>query len=213
MIRINLLPDAKRASGGSGSGQLWGVIYLLACFAWGLVLFLFYLNEASALEEQQAKNAEVQTQIKRVEGMSANLTEVETKLEESRKLENVVSKLQAARQGPTRVLMELSRVLSAGRGPTVDADVLEQLRRENPLAGYNPGWDIRRLWIASFKEDGGNCRIDGFGKTNEDVAEFLRRLSLSEIFENVTLSNTSSAKDPETKLPTVAFQLQCKVRY
>lgn len=213
MIRINLLPDAKRARAGSGSTQLWGVIYLLACFAWGLVLFLFYLNEASALDEQLAKNSEIQAQISRVQSMSANIAEVDKALAESRKLEEVVGKLQAARQGPTRLLMELSRVLSAGRGPTVDAEVLAQLRRENPLAGYNPGWDIRRLWITEFSEQNGACTIAGNGKTNEDVAEFLRRLSLSEIFENVTLVNTSAATDSETKLPIVGFQLTCNVRY
>lgn len=213
MIRINLLPDAKRASGATGSGQLWGVIYLLACFAWGLVLFVFYLNEANVLDEQLGRNAELKAQIGREQGKSANLAEVEGKLAHSRQLEEVVAKLQAARQGPTRLLMELGRVLSAGRGPTVNPDVLDQMRRENPLAGYNPGWDIRRLWLTSFEERSGSCKIKGMGKTNEDVAEFLRRLSLSEIFEDVMLVSTTSTKDQETSLPIVSFDLTCSVRY
>ena len=109
--------------------------------------------------------------------------------------------------------MELSRVLSAGRGPTVNPDVLEQMRRENPLAGYNPGWDIRRLWLESFQERSGDCQMSGKGKTNEDVAEFLRRLSLSEVFDDVTLVSTDSGKDAASGLPIVGFSLTCKVRY
>jgi len=111
------------------------------------------------------------------------------------------------------VLMELSKVLSAGRGPTVDADHLESMRRDNPLATFNPGWDIRRLWLISFAEENRNCRITGYGKTNEDVAEFLRRLALSEIFENVTLETTASSKDADSGLPVVQFRLSCEVKY
>jgi len=213
MIRINLLPDAKRASGATGSAQLWGVIYLLACFAWGLVLFLFYLNQANLLEEQTARNAEIEAQIAREKSKSTNLSDVEAKLSHSRQLEEVVGKLQSARQGPTRLLMELGRVLSAGRGPTVNPDVLDQMRRENPLAGYNPGWDIRRLWLDSFEERSGSCKMAGKGKTNEDVAEFLRRLSLSEVFDEVTLVSTSASTDADSNLPIVGFNLTCKVRY
>lgn len=213
MIRINLLPESRRAAAGGASAQLWGVVYLLATFAWCVVLFLFYLNQASALEEQQAKNNEVEEQIKRARSGTGNVEALQAQLAESRKLEGVAAQLQNARLGPARLLMELSRIISQGGGPTVDADVLARMRQDNPLAGYNPGWDIRRLWLKSFEEQGGDCQILGHGKTNEDVAEFLRRLSLSEVFEEVQLQSTEAAKDPATKLPVVQFRLACKVRY
>ncbi|MDD9939725.1 MAG: PilN domain-containing protein [Myxococcales bacterium] len=213
MIRINLLPEGRRAAAGGGSVQLWGVAYLLTTFAFCVGLFLIYLNQASALDEQRAKNAEVQRQIDKAKAGIDNLTELEAKLAESRKLESVATELQNARLGPARLLMELSRVLSQGRGPTVDPEVLEQMRRENPLAGYNPGWDIRRLWLTGFREEDGKCNMSGKGKTNEDVAEFLRRLSLSEVFDEVTLQATKADKDSSTSLTVVQFELSCKVRY
>lgn len=213
MIRINLLPESRRAVGGGASAQIWGVAYLLATFAACVFLFLWHMTQASALKEQVAKNAEIQQQISRANTGTDNIEQLKAELAESRKLEDVATKLQNARLGPAHLLMELSRVLSQGRGPTVDPDVLEQLRRDNPLAGYNPGWDIRRLWLTEFRESDGSCDMTGLGKTNEDVAEFLRRLSLSEVFDEVELKATSSVTDDRTGLPVKKFQLSCKVRY
>ena len=211
MIRINLLPDTKRQVATGGGAQVWGVIYLLAAFAWGVVLFLVYLKYSNMLEEQQAKNTALQDDINRVTAQSADLGDIEAKLAKSRQLEEVVTGLLDARQGPASVLMELSHVLSEGAGPTVDPDHLETLRRENPLLVYNPGWDIRRLWLTTFEEDAGKCKMRGFGKTNEDVAEFLRRLSLSEKFDKVTLQRTGFVEQQD--LPVVDFELTCEVKY
>ncbi|HEX7479880.1 MAG TPA: PilN domain-containing protein [Polyangiales bacterium] len=213
MIRINLLPEAKRVQAASGSTQMWGIAYLLSTFAWCVVLTLFYLNYKSTLEEQTKLNGDLETQISQVKGKSANIGEVEAALAKSRQLEEVVSKLQSARQGPARVLMELSRMLSEGGGPAVSPERLEALRHDNPLAGFNPGWDIRRLWLTSFTEQNRKCTITGLGKTNEDVAEFLRRLALSDLFEHVTLQSTAATTEPLTHSAVVGFTLSCQVRY
>jgi type IV pilus assembly protein PilN len=213
MIRINLLPAAKRATAAGGSTQVWGIAFLLSTFVWGVLLFLFYNNYKSHLDEQHAANTALEQEIEQAKQKSANIGDVEAKLAKSRQLEDVVSKLQTARQGPTRVLMELGKLLSAGGGPTVTAERLEALRRDNPLAGFNTGWDVRRLWLTSFTEQNRRCSIRGFGKTNEDVAEFLRRLSLSSLFEKVTLQATASATEPGNLIPVVSFDLSCQVRY
>ena len=213
MIRINLLPEAKRQVSTGGSAQVWGVVYLLACVAWGVVLFIVYLNYKSVLEEQNVKNDELQGQIDRAKAQTQNIGEVEGKLAKIKELENVVSSLQAARQGPARVLMELVHVLSEGGGPTVPAETLEKMRGDNPLGAFNAGWDVRRLWIESFVETDRKCHVEGSGKTNEDVAEFLRRLNISEVFRAVALQSTSAALDPKTGTPTVHFSLSCEVKY
>ena len=211
MIRINLLPAAKRAAATGGSTQVWGIVYLVAAFAWGVLLFLVYHNAQAQLDERRAANTELEQQIEVAKQKSANIGEVEAKLAKSRQLEEVVGKLQTARQGPTRVLMELIKLLSVGGGPSVSAERLEELRRDNPLAGFNAGWDVRRLWLTSFTETDRHCLIKGFGKTNEDVAEFLRRLSLSSLFEKVKLQSTASADSGS--LPLVSFDLSCEVKY
>jgi len=205
------LPEAKRAAATGGNAQTWGVIYLLACLAWAVILVLFYLNKHGSLEEQQAKNDELQGLIDRAKSQSENISDVEAKLQKSKQLEEVVGGLQAARQGPARVLLELSKILSEGGGPTVPPDQLDAMRRDNPLQLYNPGWDVRRLVLDTFEETSRKCTMTGSGKTNEDVAEFLRRLNISEVFDKVTLQGTNAASDKEG--PAVHFNLTCEVKY
>jgi type IV pilus assembly protein PilN len=225
VIRINLLPGTKRSlksadagKGGAAGGQgspFWPIVYLgMAGAACGVFGFLYFRLDGQ-LTEKQRVNADLQQQIARVQSESAQLAELQAKLQASLDLENLVAELQRARLGPTRVLLEISKILSEGAnaGPTIDPQRLEQMRRENPLAGYNPGWDARRLWLTSFIEDQRNCKVAGVGKTNEDVAEFLARLSLSELFEDVTLQRTQATTDTGTGLPLISFELTCKVIY
>lgn len=215
MIRINLLPGArsqKRASSTS-SPQGWFVSYGVAALLTAAILAFVYVRALGRLEEQQSANAALTREIRELESQSANIDEVRGQLERSRQLENVVSELQRARYGPTQVLMEISRILSVGGGPTVDPQRLEQLRRVNPLATYNVGWDPRRLWVTEFSEEDRSCNIKGAGKTNEDVAEFLRRLTLSDLFDQVALVQTRGAEDRDTHLPVIEFELNCRVNY
>jgi len=110
-------------------------------------------------------------------------------------------------------MLELTRVLTAGRGPTVDRDKLEQLKRDNPSAVPNVNWDPRRLWLVSYKEADRTVKLAGLARDGEDVSEFLRRLSLSDYFYDVKLLPASKGQDGVTKLELVRFELSAKVRY
>jgi type IV pilus assembly protein PilN len=219
MIRINLLPQAKKAArapaaaAAPGSEQAWAVVYLVAMVLFSVGLAGIYVLYQGELEEQRTQNNNLDAQIQRLRERSAQLEETRAKLQASLELETLVAELDQIRQGPTRVLMELSKILSAGGGPTIDPQRLEELRRENPLAGYNRSWDPRRLWLTEFREENRDCRMTGQGKTNEDVAEFLRRLALSEVFETVTLTKTEATEDNASGLSFIGFELTCRVRY
>ena len=222
MIRVNLLPtEKKRArrattapmpSGDLGLGT-WGAIYGGAVAVWLLVLGVLYFVQSGELETLVQENKTLQARRDELQGKTKGLSEVEARLEKSRRLETVVQELERARRGPTRAVMELSRVLSSPGGPTINPAELERMREENPLAGYNESWDVRRLWLTRFEEIDRECKIGGMGRSNEDVAEFLRRLTLSEIYDDVTLQRTRAASDPETGLQTVGFDVTCKVNY
>lgn len=213
MIRINLLPQAKRATGGgTTSTQVWGYLYLAGAIVWCLALAFVYFSLVSDRDQALAQNAEVERQIARVKQESGNLEGLQQQLEKARQMEKVVQDLLAARQGPTRVLIELSSILSQGRGPTVDAAKLEEMRKSNPEAGFTPGWDVRRLWLTEFEEERMQCHITGTARNNEDIAEFLRRLSLSSSFDEVTLVRTGPQEGAKDE-GLVVFDLRCKVRY
>jgi len=215
MIRINLLPGTRKAAstGASGTIQGWIVGYLVAAAVLVVVLVFVFLSKSRELNELAARNDTVHREIVNLESQSANIEQVRAQIAESRSLEAVVNDLQRARYGPTAVLMELSQLLSAGGGPTVDPQRLEEIRRQNPLAAFNPGWDPRRLWITELEEEDRVCTIRGSGRTNEDIAELLRRLTLSERFENVELVRTEGTEDRETRLVFIAFELTAGVIY
>jgi type IV pilus assembly protein PilN len=215
MIRINLLPQAKRATATTNTGtQVWGYLYLAAAVVWCVALAFVYFSVISDRDQVLAQNADLTRQIEQVKAKGGNLAELQKQLEKARQLEEVVNKLIAARQGPTRMLLELSAILSQGRGPNVDPKKLEEMRKSNPEAGFSPGWDTRRLWIKSFKEDQLTCTITGEARNNEDIAEFLRRLSLSSSFEDVSLVRTGQPTGGNAAAQaSVSFDLKCKVRY
>jgi type IV pilus assembly protein PilN len=214
MIRINLLPQAKRVAASANTGTaLWGYLYLASAIIWCVALAFVYFSLISDRDQVLAQNSDLTRQIEQVKARGGNLEQLQKELEKARELENVVNKLIAARQGPTRMLLELSAILSQARGPTVDPKKLEEMRKSNPEAGFSPGWDARRLWLKTFKEENLSCAITGEARNNEDIAEFLRRLSLSTSFEQVALVRTGAATGAGTGQASVSFDLKCKVRY
>jgi type IV pilus assembly protein PilN len=110
-------------------------------------------------------------------------------------------------------MLELSRIMTQGRGPTVDRDKLEQLKRDNPTAVPNANWDPRRLWLANYRETDRTVRLTGLSRDGEDVSEFLRRLSLSDYFYDVRLLPATKSVDAVTKLELIRFEMSAKVRY
>ena len=210
MIRINLLPQGKKGtqSTSSGSGQLWAVIYLLAAFIWIVGLGLIYFQYKGELEGIQAENRRLDQRIAELQRRTQGIEELRARLQRSRQLEEVVAELERSRTGPLRVVMELSRVLSNPGGPTIDAAHLAELRADNPYAGFREGWDVKRVWLRSFVESERRCTIQGAAKTNEDVAEFLRRLDLSELFTSIRLERTNEDSEGD-----ITFVLQGEVQY
>ncbi len=223
MIRINLLPSDKRkrarriapAALPSADFSLgtWGAVYGGAIAVWLAVLGVLYFVQSAELETVAEENKTLQARRDELQGKTSGLAEVEGRLEKSRRLEQVIQELERARRGPTRAVMELSKVLSNPGGPTINPEELERMRQDNPLAGYNESWDVRRLWLTRFEEVERECTMAGMGRSNEDVAEFLRRLTLSEIYEDVTLQRTRASVDPGTGLQTVGFDITCRVKY
>ncbi|QQR89187.1 MAG: PilN domain-containing protein [Myxococcales bacterium] len=215
MIRINLLPQAVRATSAGASGQAWAVVYGAVAAVWCIVLLVVYLIGNNELEELETRNNDLSQKIDTLKQQSADLETLKEKLAKSQELEEVVDGLQRARLGPTNIMLELSRILSHGGGPTVDKEVLEKMREENPLAGYSPKWDGRRLWLTGFSEEDRECTLRGLGKTNEDIAEFLRRLAISEFFEEVTLQKSQMDRSSNSKndVDMIGFTVTCRVKY
>jgi type IV pilus assembly protein PilN len=213
VIRINLLPAKRRAERTAEGSQLWLVAVLVAFLLEVVGLFVFHSIKSEVLKDQNRTNAELTTQIDRSKATVANHSEVKTKLGELRAREDAIAKLQSARTGPTAVMLELARMLTPGRGPSVDPERLQQFRKDNPLAVYNPSWDARRLWLTKFVEQQRKVRLEGVARDGEDVSELARRMNLSSLFYEVRLLPAKTEKDPTSGMEVVRFELEAKVRY
>lgn len=211
MIRVNLLPQKRRIS--DEGGQLWGVVILVLLVLELVGLFLFHGMKQDELLAQTRKNSEIQSQIDQSRAAVQNHAEVKAQLERFRAREEAIGKLQNARTGPTAVLLELSRLLTPGSSPTVPAERLSQLRRENPLALFNPTWDARRLWITKYEESQRHVRLEGSARDGEDVSELARRLLLSSFFTDVKLLPAKKQAANKSGIQFVDFQLEATARY
>lgn len=211
MIRINLLTQKRAAP--TSSRELWLVAILGLCVVEIVACLVVYGIKQDELESQQRENASIESQVAKIKSVAKDHDEVKTKLTGLRAREDAIAKLQSARSGPTAMLLEVARILTPGRGPSLDPDQLAKLRRENPLADYNPSWDARRLWLVSFVENEREVRLDGMARDGEDVSELARRMNLSSYFYDVRLLPAKRQKEKVTGLEMVSFQLQAKVRY
>jgi type IV pilus assembly protein PilN len=211
VIRINLLTQKRAAP--TSSRELWLVAILGLSVVEIVGCLVVYSMKQDELETQQRENASIQSQVSKIKGVAKDHEEVKTKLAGLRAREDAIAKLQSARSGPTAMLLEVARILTPGRGPSVDPDHLAKLRRENPQSDYNPNWDARRLWLVSFVENERDVRLDGMARDGEDVSELARRMSLSSYFYDVRLLPAKRQKEKTTGLEMVSFQLQAKVRY
>lgn len=213
MIRINLLPQKRRAEARTETRQLWLVAVMVAFLGEIAGLFVFHSVKHEELLDQQKKNTEIQAQIDQSKASVANHPEVKKKLEDLRAREAAITKLQNARSGPTAVLLELTHILTPGRGPSVAPDHLSQIRRDNPLAVFNGNWDPRRLEVTAFNEQARKVKLEGVALDGEDVSELARRMNLSDYFSNVVLLPGKQEKQPVTGLSVVRFSLEAQVKY
>jgi type IV pilus assembly protein PilN len=219
MIRINLLPikqDRKREAG--RNQVLIGLLVIvleLACF------ILLYLDASADVDEQRNENQTIQAKVKRIEKQVKDHKRILAEIEEYEKRQEAIDSLQAARTGPVFVMLELSQILSKGGRPHIDHDRYQEMIQSNPASGYDENWDHRRLWLDSFQEKDRGVRVSGQGLTHEDVAEFIRRINLSDFFTSSELVSTNleqpkismdgfAAKESD---PVVRFVVTAKVRY
>jgi len=212
MIRINLLPQKRTSKRGESSSQLWLVAILVIGLAEVAGCFVFHSFQEAKLTEQRKKNSQIKEQAAQVRRSVANHDEVKKALDQLRAKEEAIAKLQRARTGPTAVMLELSRVLSTGQGPSVSPERLAKIQKDNPLAAYDPSWDARRLWLTKLVEQQRKVRLEGLARDGEDVSELAQRLGLSSYFEEVKLLPAKKQKS-DSGLELIKFELEAKVKY
>jgi type IV pilus assembly protein PilN len=215
VIRVNLLPQKRGARGAAPTQSPKWLLAVLAVLVVEIIgLFVFHKTQLDELKAQKDSNQQLQGKIDQIKQIVANHEQIKKDLAVLRAREDAIAKLQAARSGPTAVLLELAQVLTTGKGPTADQERLLKLKQENPLSVYNPGWDTRRLWLTSYVESDRVVKIEGLARDASDVSELAQRLKLSVYFYDVTvLTGKKGSSSNADKIELADFALQMKVRY
>jgi type IV pilus assembly protein PilN len=209
VIRINLLPirKVKRAEASQRQFLYLGMAILATV---GAVVFV-HLQAASQLDDIMRRNTILTADVARLKQEIGDYDKIRAQREELLRQRKTIQALDAGRTGPVYLLREMSELLSPGKGPTFDRVSYEETLRRDPNAGFNASWDPRRVWMEGYSEDQKHVRIRGAAKSNEDVAEFLKRLNSSVFFSEVNLDSTSQVSGHGIKF--VDFSLSANVIY
>ena len=219
MIRINLLPVKQDRRKEAGRNQL-AIGFAVVLLEVG-ICFMISMNLSSDIDAQKNKNNIVEAEVNRIKKEISDHQQILNEIREYEKRQAAIDGLQNARTGPVFVMLEMSNLVSKNGRPSIDNDKYQEMLRNDPAAGYDENWDYRRLWISEFKEKDREIVIKGQAMTHEDVAEFLRRINLSDFFVSNELISTDLAppnlgkdkkSDTESE-PVVHFELKGEVRY
>ncbi len=162
MVEINLLPhrEARRAA---------DIRETIALLVLGLVVLAgggFFLGSSarSDLEMARTNIAQLEADIERYKPQQALIAKFKTRKQHLQDKLDVIDSLERARNGPVRVLDEIS-----SRVPD-------------------------RLWLTSITTKGNEIRLKGKSLDTGVVADFLRSLNGSEYFKNVDLEKTEGGE-------------------
>ncbi|HZS36229.1 MAG TPA: PilN domain-containing protein [Polyangia bacterium] len=211
MIRINLLPvkAAKRREQGQRQLLVGAAAITLAVVG----IIVFHTAQASQINELRTKNQETSTAIAKLKAEIGDYEVVKAQREDLIRQRDAIKRLQSNRSGPVWLMRELSDILTKGKGPTFNKEQYEEQLRRDPNAGVNPNWEPVRLWLINYEEKAHAVKIHGGAKSDEDVAEFLKRLKLSAFFSNVYWQQTQPQFDQKLNISYVTFDVTCQVNY
>lgn len=211
MIKINLLPvkAAKRRADGQRQ-VLVGVVAVTVAIV-GVILF--HGATVSRIDGEKAVNAKLEADIAKLKSEIGDYDLIKAQREELIKQRDAIKKLQANRSGPVWMMREFSDILTPGKGPTINKEAYEEQLKRDLSAGFNPNWDPRRVWLLDYAELAQSVTLKGAAKSDEDVAEFLKRMKQSVFFTDVYWQQTQPQFDQKTNVTYVTFDVTCKVKY
>lgn len=212
MIRLNLLQVrvARERKRISAALQLIVLLVALVVEVGVLVFLTLRLSDQVEAKDEEIRSLRGTLEVKR--SQTADFEAKKAELEQIRGKKQVIEGLRAARTGPKNMLAEVMRLLSKGRGPTMD-EATQALVRQRPDQSFHREWDHRRLWLRSFTEEDRQATIVGSALDVQDIGEFQRRLNLSQYFDDVRWVSSPESESTEDAESRYDFTLKVRVVY
>jgi type IV pilus assembly protein PilN len=213
MMHINLIRAKKARRRDPGERSL--VIMGAAIVAATAIMAFITVGASTELQKLVRANDIVKDDIERLKTELGDYDKIKQQRQDLLAQQKTIDALKTGRTGPVYLMREMSEILTSRKGPTFDRTSYEERLRRDPNVGFNSGWDPRRVWLESFEEVQRKVRVQGSARTNEDVAEFLKRLQLSVFFMDVTPESTTQVGDSATAggARHVTFNVSARVVY
>lgn len=181
MIRINLLPVRQTQRRQTVHKQLLGgaaalVVTIIICIVW-------YAKVSSDSQELQAAIQQKTTELKNLEKIIGQVTDLQAKKKELEEKQGIIDRLRKGKTGPVRALDDLSSEIPD------------------------------RVWITSLNEASSNVTIKGMAIDHEDVSAFMKSLQNSRYFSNVRLGFSKASTDKGQGVTLYEFEISCQVNY
>lgn len=174
MIRINLLGAREPSAGAidlapSAPSEKKGLIVAVLIFGAALgVCGYFYLSAKNAIGALDEEINQLQQEKARLQAIIARVNEFEKKLQELEKREQLIETLKREREGPVRMLDDLS------------ADL--------------PDF----VWLTSLTQGANSVTVNGMASSYVSIADYIQRLEASDIFQNVELIDARQGREEFT---------------
>lgn len=207
MIRINLIGQKAKVKGASPKVQILFYVGLLVIEA--VVLAVWHQQLSSELTSASRRTREATAKIEDLRRVKDEWGRWQTEKADLDRQSAIFETLKADQIGPPSMLQFLSYVLSpVPEGPGASDEIKAQ-----ELAGWNPRWDARRVWLRQINEKGGVVSIRGEALDHEDVAEFYRRMESADFFSRVEPGVQSRRYEDALGVNMVEFSVTANLTY
>lgn len=207
MIRINLLGLKAKPKPTASRKQL--VVFVGLVVLEALFLFVWHQKLASELTDATKRTKEASAKIDDLKRVKVAWEQWQAEKADLDRQSQVFETLRADQIGPPMMLQYLSYTLTA----LDDTPAGRDEAKAQELAGWNPKWDARRVWLTNIKQKDQLLTIEGQSLDHEDVAEFYRRLESSDFFSSVEPGLQTRKVHPELGIRFVEFTATADVSY
>ncbi len=188
MIRVNLLGVREPTAGPvdlapSAPSEKKGLVFAVLIFGAALgVCGYFYLSAQQTISNLDEEINQLQQEKARLQAIIARVNEFEKKLQELERREELIETLKREREGPVRMLDDLSAQL--------------------------PDF----VWLTSLNQAANNITISGMASSYVSIADYIQKLEESDHFQNVELIDARQGREeftsfqlrPQTVTPQAA---------
>ncbi len=213
MIRINLLPRKKKRKAAPIEGEQTIAVGMgiVMAFAAGLYFFV-HVPQQDDLDVQNKSVSKIRRDNKKISEITKDFDTLKASFAAAKKQAASIKQLNDARATPANFLFELASILKPGGGPSMTADMVQAVNRNENLL-WQKNWDPSNVWIESLKEKSGEFTLVGAAQSDGDATQLAHRLSASMYFDDVQPEGSTKKQVKAGGTTIYSFRITGKVRY